>query len=157
MMRWINNNYSLVSSIIFLLFLCFVAFYTEEKSTRRISAVYVSIFILVLAISFVLLKFFFLKLSYSYFLIPFLFLAFAELVLYISKSRNILIDTLAEAQVLKNVLKTKEGELTKLQKELDISNEKSPQLLEKIKTLKEDINRLKEKEEDQSVAEINIK
>jgi transcriptional regulator with GAF, ATPase, and Fis domain/CHASE2 domain-containing sensor protein len=153
--RWINNNYSLLSSVIFLLFLSFIAFYTEEKSARRLSTIYTSIFILVLAISFVLLKFFFLKLSYSYFLIPFIFLAFAELVLYINKSRNILIDTLAEARVLKNVLKTKEGELTKLQKELNVSSE-SPQLLGKIKTLKEDINRLKEKEEDQSAVEINM-
>jgi transcriptional regulator with GAF, ATPase, and Fis domain/CHASE2 domain-containing sensor protein len=153
--RWINNNYSLVSSIIFLLFLCFVAFYTEEKSAKRLSIIYVLLFILILALSLILLKFFFLKLSYSYFLIPFLLLAFAELVLYISKNRSVLIDTLAEAEALKSVLKSKEGELTKLQNELDVSSE-SPQLLEKIKALKEDINRLKEKEEDQSAAEINI-
>ena len=153
--RWINNNYSLLSSVIFLLFFCFVSFYTEEKSARRLSIIYVTIFILAFALSFILLKFFFLKLSYSYFLIPFIFLVFAELVLYISKSRNILIDTLAEAEALKTVLKNKEGELIKLQKELDVSSE-SPQLLEKIKTLKEDIDRLKEKEEDKFAADINV-
>ena len=151
--HWINSD-TIFSPIIFLLFLCFVAFYTEEKSVRKLSAIYVSIFILIFALSFILLKFSFLKVSYSYFLIPFLFLVLTELILYISKSRNLLIDALAETQVLKNVLKSKESELTKLQKELDISSE-SPQLLEKIKTLKEDINRLKEKEEDQSAAEIN--
>jgi len=152
--RWINSD-TIFSPIIFLILLCFIAFYTEEKSTKRILAVHASVFILIFASSLILLKFFFLKLSYSYFLIPFFFLGLAELVLYISKSRNILIDTLAETQVLKNVLKSKESELTKLQKELDISSE-SPQLLEKIKTLKEDINRLKEKEEDQSPAKVNI-
>ena len=153
--HWINDNYSFLSTVIFLLFLCFVAFYVEEKPTNSVSVIYISVFILVLALSLILLKFFYMKLSYSYFLIPFLFLVLAELALYIIKSRSILADTLAEAQVLKNVLESKEGELITLQKELDVSS-KSPQLLEKIKTLKKDINKLKEKEEDQSAAEINI-
>ena len=153
--HWINDNYSFLSTVIFLLFLCFVAFYVEEKPTNSVSVIYISVFILVLALSLILLKFFYMRLSYSYFLIPFLFLVLAELALYIIKSRSILADTLAEAQVLKNVLESKEGELITLQKELDVSS-KSPQLLEKIKTLKKDINKLKEKEEDQSAAEINI-
>ena len=153
--RWINNNYVLFSAIIFLLFLFSIALFTEGKSTKKILTVYISIFILFIILSLILLKFSFLKLSYPYFIAPAAFLVVAELILYVNKSRNILIGALAEAQVLKTVLKSKEGELVKLQKELDVSSDESPHLLQKIKTLKEDISRLREKEEDQSEADID--
>jgi len=153
--RWINNNYFLFSAVISLLFLFSIALFTEGKPTKKILTVYISIFILFIILSLILLKFSFLKLSYSYFIAPAAFLVVAELILYVNKSRNILIGALAEAQVLKTVLKSKEGELVKLQKELDVSSDESPHLLQKIKTLKEDISRLREKEEDQSAADID--
>jgi len=72
-----------------------------------------------------------------------------------TERQEILLDALAETQALKTVLKNKVNELEKLQKEFDVSTEYgSAKLVEKIRILQDDISRLKEKEEDQTAAEI---
>lgn len=155
--RWLKNNYFLLSSILFLFFLCLVAFITEGKPVKLLFFFYVPVFVLFVFSSLVLLKAFYLKLSYSYFLVPFVFIVITEFILYVNESKKVLKGALAETEVLKTILESKKKELVRFQEELDVSSEDgSPQLLEKIKAIKEDINRLKEKEEDESVAEINI-
>lgn len=60
-----------------------------------------------------------------------------------------LVDYYNEAAILNNLLGEKEKELNGLQKELNISDDKSSsQLLNKIRELKNDIERLKENEDD---------
>jgi len=59
-----------------------------------------------------------------------------------------------ETSILNSLLIKKEGELEKLQKELSIAGVDSSNLTEKIKYLKEDISRLKEKESDKEEAEL---
>ena len=58
-----------------------------------------------------------------------------------------------KSEVLKNLLSSKQEQLSKLQNELDLTDESSTgELLEKIKSLKNDIEKLKENEEDKTAA-----
>jgi len=153
--RWLRNDYYTISSFIFLLLLIVLAFFTKGKSAQRIIAIYLSVLILFAFFSFIFIKVFYIKLAYSHFIIPFFFLALTELILYMTERQEILLDALAETQALKTVLKNKENELVKLQKEFDVSTEYgSAKLVEKIRILQDDISRLKDKEEDQTAAEI---
>ena len=70
------------------------------------------------------------------------------------KGRVELKGALDEAVVLRNLLVSKEKELGKLQKELSDSGEESVQLVEKIESLRSDIEKLKENEDDRSEAQI---
>jgi transcriptional regulator with GAF, ATPase, and Fis domain/CHASE2 domain-containing sensor protein len=156
--RWLNNNYQVPSLVVFFLSLCLAAFFIEGKTVKRLSVVYTLVFVLFVIISLIFITVFQVKLSYSYFLLPFIFLVAAEFILYVNTSRKALRGVLAESQILKSILRNKESELARLQKELDVSNEDgSSQLLERVKALKKDIDRFKEKEEDESTFEINIK
>ena len=64
----------------------------------------------------------------------------------------------SEKELLNNLLSQKENELLQLQKELNIGEKNGTEsLLEKIRTIKSDIHKLKEKEEDEKVAIISDK
>ncbi|MCH7771145.1 MAG: sigma 54-interacting transcriptional regulator [Bacteroidetes bacterium] len=73
------------------------------------------------------------------------------------KKRKLLHGALNESEVLKRLLEGKQNELLKLQKELDITEESgSYGLIEKIRTLKTEINRFKEDEKDKIKADIYL-
>ncbi len=153
--RWFCNNYYSLSSAVFLLFVITLSFFTQKRPVEKIIAIYISILILFLLFSFIYLKVFYIKLDYAHFIIPLLLLFITELILYTRERQEILLGTIAEAQVLKSVLKNKEGQLEKLQNELDVTETGSEKLVEKIKSLKDDISKMKKSEEDQTAVEID--
>jgi transcriptional regulator with GAF, ATPase, and Fis domain len=78
-----------------------------------------------------------------------------DLAYSILESKNLLKGALDEREVLKKLLASKQDELRGLQKELDTTEESGATgLITKIKTLKSDIEKLKEDEEDRTPAEI---
>ncbi|MDO8549879.1 MAG: sigma 54-interacting transcriptional regulator [Ignavibacteria bacterium] len=153
--RWFCNNHYSFSAIVFLLFLITLSFFTQKRPVEKIIAIYISLLILFLLISFIYLKVFYIKLAYANFIIPLLFLFITELIFYTRERQEILLGTIAETQALKSVLKNKESHLEKLQKELDVTETGSEKLVEKIKSLKDDISRMKKSEEDQTAVEID--
>lgn len=153
--RWLINNYLTLSSIIILIFLVLFASYTKEKPVEKITAVYISVFILFILVSFIYLKVFYIKLSYSHFIIPLVILFLTEMILYTRERKEILLSSIAETKALKSVLKNKETQLERLQRELDVTDKPgSVNLLDKIKSLKTEINRMKNNEDDKTAVEI---
>ena len=80
-----------------------------------------------------------------------------ETVSYFLQGKKELKGAIDEATLLRNLLSSKEKELSKLQKELNESGEESLQLVEKIETLRNDIEKLKENEDDRSEVRFDIK
>ncbi len=104
----------------------------------------------ILIVAFVLVSIFYLKISTSLFIIPFVSLVIGETVSYFLQGKKELKGAIDEATLLRNLLSSKEKELSKLQKGLNESGEESLQLVEKIETLRNDIEKLRENEDDRS-------
>ncbi|HSP87236.1 MAG TPA: sigma 54-interacting transcriptional regulator, partial [Ignavibacteriaceae bacterium] len=150
--RWFKKDYNF-SSIIFFVLLVLLSFYLQKKSVGKIISIYISVFILILLISIIFLKVFYIKLAFTHFIFPFIILLVTELILYTRERQEILSGTIAEANALKSILKSKESQLEQLQKELNVSDADSEKLVVKIKNLKDDINKIKKSEDDQTAVE----
>ncbi|OGU73472.1 MAG: hypothetical protein A2V93_10165 [Ignavibacteria bacterium RBG_16_34_14] len=150
--RWFCNNYYSLSSILFLIFLIVFSFFVQKKPVEKIIAIYIFLIILFLLISIIYLKVFYIKLAYVHFIIPLSILFITELVFYTRERQELLLGTIAETKALKSILKNKENQLEKLQKELDVTED--VKLIEKIKSLKDNIGRMKKVEEDETAVEV---
>ena len=153
--EWLRSDYLVISSAIFLALLILLCFISTGKLPWKIFTNYLLSLIFFLLVSFIFLKVFYIKLAYGHFLIPFLFLLISEFIFYTRNRQNILSGTIAESQALKIILKNKESQLEKLQKELDVNEEGSEKLVDKIKSLKTEISMMKKGEEDQTAVEIS--
>ena len=151
--RSINDDFYF-SSIIFFLLIIFVFILYRNASDKKVILKYVVIISFLLVLSFTLIAFLNLKISSSFFLIPFIILIITDMIITSLQRREELKGAIDEAVVLRNLLVSKEKELGKLQKELSDSGEESVQLVEKIESLKSDIEKLKENEDDRSEAQI---
>ena len=148
--RWLRKDLFVPSAIIFILSLIGFVFIQSKSKKPFVYLVFFSTF---LTIGFILFTFLNYTLAFSFFIIPFLFLVITDLSVYLFEKRNLLHSTLNESEVLKNLLSSKQEQLSKLQNELDLTDESSTgELLEKIKSLKNDIEKLKENEEDKTAA-----
>ncbi len=153
--RDFHDNYYLFSLIISpLLILGFVFF--RNASKRKIVLGYLLTAAIFLIIAFLLISIMNLKISSSIFIIPFVFLILAEGFVYFLHGRKELKGAIDEATLLRNLLTSKENELSNLQKELNESGEESQQLVNKIESLRNDIERLKENEDDSSKALLDV-
>ena len=141
------------SSIIFFLLVVFGFIFYRNASDKKIILKYVVIISFLLVLSFTLIAFLNLKISSSFFLIPFIILIITDMIITSLQGREELKGAIDEAVVLRNLLISKEMELEKLQKELSESGEESVQLVEKIESLRSDIEKLKENEDDRSEAQ----
>ena len=151
--RDINDNFYFFSIIFFLLVVFGFILY-RNASDKKIILKFVVIISFLLVLSFKLIAFLNLKISSSFFLIPFIILIITNMIITSLQRREELKGAIDEAVVLRNLLVSKEKELGKLQKELSDSGEESVQLVEKIESLKSDIEKLKENEDDRSEAQI---
>jgi transcriptional regulator with GAF, ATPase, and Fis domain len=151
--RDINDNFYFFSIIFFLLVVFGFILY-RNASDKKVILKYVVIISFLLVLSFTLIAFLNLKISSSFFLIPFIILIITDMIITSLQRREELKGAIDEAVVLRNLLVSKEKELGKLQKELSDSGEESVQLVEKIESLKSDIEKLKENEDDRSEAQI---
>jgi len=151
--RDMKDDFYLFSITIFSLVI-FGFIFSRNISDKRVILKYLISLSVFLILSFILTSFFYLKISSSFFLFPFITLIITEIIMYSLQGREELKGAIDEAVVLQNLLLAKEKELGKLQNELSNSDEESVQLVEKIESLKNDIERLKENEDDRSEAQL---
>lgn len=153
--RFINRTYYYWSIYAFI-FIVF-AFVIFLKNKTQVFSFYLIIFSSSSLLFYVLSRFFFLEIAYSFLIIPLIFLLIADIYFKLIENRNQLQGYYNEAELFKKLLAEKEKELSTLQKDLNFSSQQnSKKLLEKIEGLKEDIEKLKESENDQVAAEDGI-
>ncbi|MCL5030041.1 MAG: sigma 54-interacting transcriptional regulator [Bacteroidetes bacterium] len=151
--RWLNDNFIAISKIIFVILILILLFVQEKKLKIKALNFNISTFILFLIFTFSLYSILNIELSYSFFLIPFLLTAVADLIFALTEDKIQLKGVKDEAILLKNLLAKKEYELERLQKELNLSGEDgSYSIVDKIKSLKADIEKLRENEADKKEA-----
>ena len=153
--RDLNYNFYTLSIILFPFFILGFVFYrnlSEEKHVLK----FLFFGITYITTIFIFTSLFYFKISSSLFLFPFISLIITDIIIYLLKGREKLKGAIDEAAILKNLLLSKENELGILQKKLSESGEASVQLVENIDSLKSDIKKLKENEDDRSGAQLNI-
>jgi len=142
--NWLNNNFKDISFFIFG-FLSLLVIYNLNK---RIGFYYLT-FLSVIIISYFLFSFFNIKLNYVAFIIPALFGGFVNWVLSFFESKQKLDETLTEKEILKHTLAEEEKFLISLKEKLSKeSGEQKQDLLDKINILENEVERLKQEEED---------
>jgi transcriptional regulator with GAF, ATPase, and Fis domain/CHASE2 domain-containing sensor protein len=153
--RLINESLVSATSVFFPLLLIFLLILTRKlELTKSILLYLVTVFTLLLA-AFLLFRFSYIQLNYTTFLFPIMLLVLIDTGYYLFEKQRLLTGAIDEKEILKALLSKKEDELAGLQKELNLSADTgSFQLVEKIKLLKADIEKLKEREEDKTEAEI---
>ena len=148
-------NFSLidVSKYFFIGILILFLFFVKTETNKKIIGIYSAFFVSFLFISFISFSFFYTQLSYSFLIIPAVILFITEITFSIIESEKRLQGIISEKELLNKLLSKKENELLHLQRELNVGEKSgSESLLEKIRTIKSDIGRLKEKEEDEKAA-----
>lgn len=115
---------------------------------------YLLVFLFITVSAFLLQNYFYWKIAYGYFIIPFILLFITEVIFNLVTKKSELKGALDEGRVLKLMLEKKEKELELLEDELDISEDVSDRsVIEKIRKLKSDINKLRGSEDDKIPAE----
>lgn len=161
--RSINTKFYFLSGVIFILIILLFIFYQEFHS-KKSYLTYVTLLIAIFTISFVLSAFLYIKLTSAFFISPFVVLIIFDAITKLAEKKVELEGIIGETEALRSLLSKKEKELSQLQKELNsafaetpadkISDEESVQLIVKIKSLKSDIEKLRESEKDRTGAMI---
>ncbi len=154
--RFLNDSFLILSRIIFILLVFILLFIETKKFKEHLFRFYIYAFVPFIAISFILYAYFNYQLGYSFYFLPMLAFLLSDIFFYLFEKKILLEGAIDESQILKSLLLTKEEELSNLQKELNVSESaNSFKLMEKIKSLKSDIDKLREKEDDKEAAEID--
>jgi len=141
--RSIITDYGIVLNIGFLLLIFITLFLSDKFNSYSKIIFYALSFIIVLSLTTVLFRIFYIQFNYSFFFLPFLLLILSESFLYTERKRKELKEVQNETEIIKNILRKKENDLKKLEKELEVSsNTDSALLVEKIQSLKDEIKRL---------------
>ena len=150
--RFINDTFYYWSMFAFI-FIVF-AFVILLKSKSSVFSYYIMIFPFSFLLFYLLYRLFYLELSYSFLIIPLTFVLIVDIYIKLIENRNQLEGYYNEAELFKKLLAEKEKELSHLQNDADQSSQQnSGLLLEKIESLKEDIQKLKNNENDQFAVE----
>lgn len=151
--RSFNDRYYNLSIILFGIFLITWIIITKDKNQKL--GHYIIIIAGSLLIFYVLNRFLYVELAYSFLIIPLAIMFFVDVYYKVIENRKQLTGYYNEAILLKNLVATKEKELSILQSELDLSkDEKANSLLVKINNLKENISKIKENQDDQKSFEM---
>ena len=151
--RSLNFSYLNISKYIFIIVLFLFLISIKTETNRKIVFVYSIFFISSVLIFFISFCLLFTELPYSFLIVPVLVFFITDIVYGIIESEKQLKGIITEKELLNNLLYKKENELLHLQKELNLGEkDDSKTLLEKIRKIKSDINRLKEKEDDEKAA-----
>lgn len=151
--REVNGGFYVQSSIILLLIILGFIIYAGIHENKIITK-YLIVGIIVLFVAFILISFYYVKISLSFFFIPLVALIITDIALYFIQGKEELKGALDESTALRNLLISKENELSRLQSEVQASGRESTQLQGKINALQNDIKKLKGSEDDRSEAEI---
>ena len=152
--RFINDSYYNLSIYAFLLFIILLIIFLKKQ--KRILILYPIIFSVSLLVYFLIYRLWFLELAFSFLLIPLTLMFIANISFILIDKRNQLTGYYNESELFKKLLSEKEKELTRIQNVLNQSStQNTGQLLEKIEVLKDDIEKLRENENDQIPAEVS--
>jgi DNA-binding NtrC family response regulator len=152
---YLRNNWLLPSTILFLILLTVIIVVQNKNENANTVKFYLITFASFFVISFLLYEFLYIKLFYSLFLLPLFAISMADLFYYTAGEKLKLKTAIDEADILKTLLTNKESELSAIQKELKhSSSEESETLQSKIKTLKEEIEKLKGDENDKTEVDL---
>jgi len=152
--RWLVNDYYLFSAIILGLLVLLFIYFLQRIKFRHFFAYLITLSIFAV-ITFTCFSYLNLKIAHAFFILPFFLIALADLGYYFLDKKHLLKGALDESEILKSLLVKKENELARMQQELDVSEDDgSVQIIDKIKKLKLDIEKLKEDEEDRTINEI---
>ncbi|MGB5895540.1 MAG: sigma 54-interacting transcriptional regulator [Ignavibacteriaceae bacterium] len=153
-LRWLKTDIYFISSILFLIILIGFIFIQPKLKVKQVYS-FLFIFGMFLIITFILFIAFNYRTGLSFFIFPFFFVLMTETIFFILEKKNLLRGALDESEVLKQLLVSKQTELGRLQKELNIAEGSgSAGIIEKIKNIKSDIEKLRESEEDKTQAEL---
>ena len=110
-------------------------------------------FVALIILAFVLNSFFYLRLDYWAIILPAILLTLFHIFSELTEKKSELRGIIDEARILKSLLSSKENELLSMKKGLEFSGtSKSIELTEKIKSLEEEISKLKGSAEDDAEA-----
>ncbi|HEY7751479.1 MAG TPA: CHASE2 domain-containing protein, partial [Ignavibacteriaceae bacterium] len=152
--RYFRYNFYFISIIVFSIIIILLIFLHNKSDSKKYLYYGIELLIFFLVTYFIFNNFY-LKLGLAYFILPFLSFVIIDGMFSIVEYRNTVKGVMDESEILKSLVQNKQNELTRLQKELDVKTESGSALLvEKIKTLKNEIERLKENEEDKLAAEL---
>jgi transcriptional regulator with GAF, ATPase, and Fis domain/CHASE2 domain-containing sensor protein len=152
--KWMTTDFYLPSAIVLVLLILLFIFLLSKIHLKQIIIYLVSLLFFIV-ITFTCFAFFNFKIGHAFFILPFLLIAFTDLGYRFLEKKHLLKGALDESEILKSMLVKKEGELVRMQNELDVSeDEGAVQIIEKIKKLKSDIEKLRENEEDRTRSEI---
>ena len=151
--RFINPDYYTFSGIVLLILVVGFVYFKNATGKRELFQ-YLFFTATVLLIYFILFSILQIKIAVSYFILPLIGVLSIEMVTFLIEGKEKLKGALSETEILKSLLNKKEKELIELQSELEFKGAGSTEMLNRIKLLKEDIEKLKENKEDSSKAEI---
>ena len=150
---WLVTGYHLLSAIILILLVLLFIYFLQLIKLKQVFIYFIALSIFAI-ITFISFSYFNLKIAHAFFILPFFLIALADLGYYILDKKHLLKGALDESEILKSLLVKKESELARMQLELDFSEDDgSVQIIDKIKKLKSDIEKLKENEEDRTKSE----
>lgn len=151
--RYLRHNYlSFSAFIIIILLTAIILFALKSKVLLR----YIITFAVLALTGLILFRFFYIELQYSLLILPMILLFIFDGLLLLHERSLYLEGMINETELLKTALNKKESQLERLQKELNISGENSDeQLVEKISSLKQDIETLKIQQSDQMEAAVD--
>jgi DNA-binding NtrC family response regulator/CHASE2 domain-containing sensor protein len=153
--RYLKEVSPFLSGIISLILLAAFILYQKKLDSKKLIISYAAMLIVLLLIFFMLFAFFYFRFSYMVFFIPIFLLALIDVSIFIYEKQIHFEGVAQEKELLEIHLKKKETELQKLQSEMkQLGAENSEQIIAKIKLIQNDIERLKNKEEDEAAAEI---
>jgi transcriptional regulator with GAF, ATPase, and Fis domain len=151
---WQKTDLYVTSALLFVLILIGLVL-IQSVLRAKLLYIYMFTFGTFLIITFVLFIGLNYRLAFSFFFVPIFFVIMLDLLFSLLESKNLLKGALDESEILKKLLASKQDELHRLQRELDITEESgSAGVITKIKKLKSDLEKLKEDEEDKTPAKI---
>lgn len=152
--RSLKDNYLTTSGILFVILIGFLIFIRHKNLIKNYNLFLIIIFTAFWVITFIFYALFSLQLCYSFFLLPFAVIVASDILFFLIEKDILIEEMIDESNILKKLLSNKEHELEKLQEELNLDANNSNSLVEKIKLLKTDIEKLKENEADKKEANI---
>ena len=152
--RFFRDDFKLASTII-ISFIFLILIWLQTKVRIKDNLFQLTALLILFVALFVLHSFFYLRLDYWAVILPAIFLFLYQFISKQTEKTLELEGAIDETRILKSLLLNKESQLSTLQDELELSaKENSEQLIEKIRSLKDDISRLKENEADKEEAKI---
>ena len=155
--NYIRTGFYNIISFLFLIFVAFVIVFIEKFEFKFQLSAYIVLFIVFTFLGYAFFYLFGIEINFSFYAVPLIGLYITESAYRLKYKGKLLETARSETALLKNILHKKEDDLKSLLDELELSDKAtSGVILEKIKSLKDDIRRLKSKEANDTEDALNL-